>query len=512
MYAFVNTVNSGIVGTNLPTEAMSYNGVYLENEIDGYRTLSVTGRELMESEVAHTEIDGMDGSYYRYKTTPARTITVRYQLRARGSREFREAYNKMNKLLSGEQVKVIFNDESDKYFIGTKTSNTQVDGGSNNVIGEIEIYCSDPRKYSTTEKEFTATDGVLNIVNEGTVPVSIDYEIETVEENGYIGITSSEGMMQFGYVEENKGEPVLKNESIINLNAFYDAKDDVNGTDYMHPTYGTSGTLVPHYHYYEDIGINGRYLGLGTSGEKKGWAYGGLRTVTLPPDSNGHYGSVNFSVDMQLVFYAGLMGQCGEVCVNFLTGDNKLICGCNLYKSDEVGNTAHYEILANGNVLKNWSFTSSHLQNENPFYWGWNGCTVLKEGANIRFSYFGQYYSFYIPEIEEMECKKIQVAVKRCDTDDSKIMNYMGVEALFFSKMHVKKWKDVPNRYPVGSKISIDGATSHYYVDGIYRPQDEVLGTKYFKAPVGATEVQIHVSSSTEKLPKVKARIREAWI
>lgn len=49
MYAFVNTVNSGIVGTNLPTEAMSYNGVYLENEIDGYRTLSVTGRELMES-------------------------------------------------------------------------------------------------------------------------------------------------------------------------------------------------------------------------------------------------------------------------------------------------------------------------------------------------------------------------------------------------------------------------------------------------------------------------------
>ena len=178
MYAFVDTVNSGIAGTNLPAEAMSYNGVYLENEIDGYRTLSVTGRELMESEVTHTEIDGMDGSYYRYKTTPARTITVKYQLRARGSREFREAYNKMNKLLSGEQVKVIFNDESDKYFIGTKTSNTQVDGGSNNVIGEIEIYCSDPRKYSTTEKEFVATDGVLNIVNEGTVPVNIDYDIQ----------------------------------------------------------------------------------------------------------------------------------------------------------------------------------------------------------------------------------------------------------------------------------------------------------------------------------------------
>lgn len=31
----------------LPAEAMSYNGVYLENEIEGYRTLNVSGRELM---------------------------------------------------------------------------------------------------------------------------------------------------------------------------------------------------------------------------------------------------------------------------------------------------------------------------------------------------------------------------------------------------------------------------------------------------------------------------------
>lgn len=244
MYAFVNTVNSGIVGTNLPTEAMSYNGVYLENEIDGYRTLSVTGRELMESEVKHTEIDGMDGSYYRYKTTPARTITVKYQLRARGSREFREAYNKMNKLLSGEQVKVIFNDESDKYFIGTKTSNTQVDGGSNNVIGEIEIYCSDPRKYSSTEKEFTATDGVLNIVNEGTVPVSIDYEIQATSETGYIGIVSTEGVMQYGKIEELDGETYQNSECLATIDSFYNCADDKSGTDIMHPQYGANGTCA----------------------------------------------------------------------------------------------------------------------------------------------------------------------------------------------------------------------------------------------------------------------------
>lgn len=508
MYAFVDTVNSGIVGTNLPTEAMSYNGVYLENEIDGYRTLSVTGRELMESEVTDQEIDGMDGSYYRYKTTPARTITVKYQLRARGSREYREAYNKMNKLLSGEQVKVIFNDESDKYFIGTKTSNTQVDGGSNNVIGEIEIYCSDPRKYSTTEKEFTATDGVLNIVNEGTVPVSIDYDVQTTSETGYIGLVSEEGIMQYGKVEELDGETYKQSEWLASIKDFYNCNDDIGGTDVMHPSYGTNGTLIEH------TWFGNKFIGLGSAGTKKGNANGGLRTLVLPADSNGDTsGAQNFYCWFHLCFYAGLMGQTGEMCINFLTEDDKLICGCNWYKTDSVGNTGHYEIWANGKVLKNWEFTTSHLQAQNPFYYKWGSCDVLKEGANIRFFFWARYYNFYIPEIENMKCAKIQIAVKQWgDRGGNKFMSMIGFDVIDFEKMNVEKWKDIPNRYPSGTNITIDGKSSHIYVNGMARPEDEVLGTQYFKAPVGTSEVKVACSEWTKSQPIVKAKIREAWL
>lgn len=471
MYAFVNTVNSGIVGTNLPTEAMSYNGVYLENEIDGYRTLSVTGRELMESEVKHTEIDGMDGSYYRYKTTPARTITVKYQLRARGSREFREAYNKMNKLLSGEQVKVIFNDESDKYFIGTKTSNTQVDGGSNNVIGEIEIYCSDPRKYSSTEKEFTATDGVLNIVNEGTVPVSIDYEIQATSETGYIGIVSTEGVMQYGKIEELDSETYQQSEHLVSINNFYNCADDTGGTDVMHPQYGSNGTLAEH------TWFNQKFIGFGTVGAKKGSASGGLRTLVIPADSNGDTsGAQNFYCYFHLLFYAGLMGQTGEMCINFLTADNKLICGCNWYKTDTVGNTGHYEFWANGKMLRNFSYTTSHLHTQNPWYWSWGHCDVLKEGGNIRFFYWGGYYNYYIPEIANMKCAKIQIAFKQWgNRGGNQLMSMMGFDVINFTKNNVSKWRDIPNRYPSGTKITIDGKSSHVYVNGMARPQDEII-------------------------------------
>lgn len=508
MYAFVNTVNSGIVGTNLPTEAMSYNGVYLENEIDGYRTLSVTGRELMESEVTDQEIDGMDGSYYRYKTTPARTITVKYQLRARGSREFRDAFNKMNKLLSGEQVKVIFNDESDKYFIGTKTSNTQVDGGSNNVIGEIEIYCSDPCKYSTTEKEFTAIDGVLNIVNEGTVPVSIDYDIQTTSETGYIGLVSENGIMQYGKIEELDGETYKQSEWLASIDDFYKCSDDIGGTDVMHPSYGTNGTLAEH------TWFDKKFIGLGSVGTKKGNANGGLRTLVLPADSSGDAsGAKNFYCWFHLCFYAGLMGQTGEMCINFLTEDDKFICGCNWYKTDAIGNTGHYEIWANGKALKNWSFTTSHLQAQNPFYYKWGSCDVLKEGANIRFFFWARYYNFYIPEIENMKCAKIQIAFKQWgDRSGNKVMSMMGFDVIDFEKMNVEKWKDIPNRYPNGTNITIDGKTSHVYVNGMARPEDEVLGTQYFKAPVGTSEVKVTCSEWTKSQPTVKARIREAWL
>lgn len=508
MYAFVNTVNSGIVGTNLPTEAMSYNGVYLENEIDGYRTLSVTGRELMESEVKHTEIDGMDGSYYRYKTTPARTITVKYQLRARGSREFREAYNKMNKLLSGEQVKVIFNDESDKYFIGTKTSNTQVDGGSNNVIGEIEIYCSDPCKYSTTEKEFTDTDGVLNIVNEGTVPVSIDYEVQTTSETGYIGIVSTEGVMQYGKIEELDGETYQNSECLATIDSFYNCADDKSGTDIMHPQYGANGTCAKKSWFGQN------FLGFGTVGTKKGNASGGLRTLVIPADSNGDSsGAQNFYCYFHLLFYAGLMGQTGEMCINFLTADNKLICGCNFYKTDTVGNTGHYEIWANGKMLRNWNYTTSHLQSQNPWYWNWGHCDILKEGGNIRFFYYGGYYNYYIPEISNMKCAKIQVAFKQWgNRGGNQLMSMMGFDVINYFKNNVSKWRNIPNRYPNGTKITIDGKSSHVYVNGMARPQDEVLGTKYFKAPVGTTEIKTTCSSWSKSKPTVKARIREAWL
>ena len=74
---------------------MSFNGVYLENEIDGYRTLSVQGRELASSSINDIEINSKDGTHYKSRRYGSRIITVKYQLITKSNSEFRKAFNKV---------------------------------------------------------------------------------------------------------------------------------------------------------------------------------------------------------------------------------------------------------------------------------------------------------------------------------------------------------------------------------------------------------------------------------
>lgn len=512
MYSFVDTNSGSAAGNNLPAEAMKYNGVYLENEIPGYKTLYVYGRELMENDIQDEEITGIDGSIYYGKTYPPRTITVGYQLIAEDNAAFRKAYNKMNKILSAEQVQIIFNDEQDKYFVGTKRGAETPDPGSNSIISEFEIYCPDPRKYATTLKEFTASvndEGIMEatIENEGSVPSNIEYEIINHQDNGYIGIVSESGVMEFGRREEADGEDYNQNEMLVTLQDFINAPDDTNGTDVMHPTYGTKGTCSTHKWFDKT------FLGFGTKGDTVGAANGGLRTITIPVDSEGVKGAKNFYTYFHLIFYAGLMGQTGEMCINWLTEDNKMIAGVNWYKTDCSGNTGHYSLHANGKLLKEYSYTTSHLHTQNPWYWDWGHCDIRKEGAKLTFYYWGSYPTFTIPEIENMVCTKIQMAFKQWgDRGGNQLLTYFGFDKFDFQKLGVEKWRDVPNRYSSGSTVTIDGEYAKFYVNDMLKQEDEILGTKYFKVPSGESKIQFYFSSFVTNMPTVTVRIREAWL
>ena len=103
------------------------------NVIPGYRTLYVSGREILGTEITDLETGVSDGTKYRRKRYQPRTIVVGYQLIAEDNSAFRSAYNKLNALLDEEQATLIFADEPDKYYIGTKQGTGEVPAGKNSI-------------------------------------------------------------------------------------------------------------------------------------------------------------------------------------------------------------------------------------------------------------------------------------------------------------------------------------------------------------------------------------------
>ncbi len=184
MYNFidVNEVSDGVV---LPSEALMINGDFIENQIAGYRTLTVQGREALSPDVVGYTTGVRDGSRIKSKRFPERIITITYQLIAESNEAFREAYNKLAAILNVKDAELIFNDEQDKFFVGTPCVIDTVNPGTNSVIGKFEILCADPFKYSVAEYEAESNlveNGFL-IDYKGTYPAFPTLEAEFLKEN-----------------------------------------------------------------------------------------------------------------------------------------------------------------------------------------------------------------------------------------------------------------------------------------------------------------------------------------
>ena len=525
MYEFVDTIESLRGGRTLPSEALNFNGVYLEDEIPGYRTLYVTGREVLSAEIMDAETGTADGTRYQRRRYPPRVITVGYQLIAENNEAFRKAYNKMNALLDAEQAKMIFADELDKYFIGTKQDGGDVPHGRNAITSEIEFYCADPFKYSVKEYEVTAntdSETTIRLDYKGTYRTFPTFEVNMNQgENGFIGFADArKHMLQFGDIEETDEESYQESDTLGTLNDFFNLPDDVNNLDYMHPHYGAKGTLG------ESTWFNTKFLVLKNSGEKVGNANGGLRTLVLPADSQGNAdGCKNFYAYFHVLFYAGLMGQTGEMCINFLTEDNRLICGVNWYKTDTSGNTGHYELVGynpnkkdsddnGGRVLKEYSYTTSHLQSQNPWYWSWGHCDIRKEGNKLTFFWWGSYPSFVIPEIENMKCAKVQIAIKQWgNRSGNQYLTFNGIDNFWIQKLNVEKWKDVPNKFTKGSSVTVRCAEASVEMNGLPKPDIGTINNEWeeFCLRPGLNTIQC-ICSSWAKRPEFKMKYREVYL
>ena len=386
--------------------------------------------------------------------------------------------------------------------------------------GTINFIIADGLAHSKAAREFVFaknSDGIweTEIVNDGSEDAYVNYEIKLKKESGFVGIVSEYGAMQFGKVDEVDGYIERKN-FVITSNQKGDFANWTDGTVNYENTNKIITTKMA-----ADTSYGGR-LGLlpssfKTSGTSGAYQYGAVKEYTLTNPISQWY------IWARAWFETGLMGQTGAWCLTVLDENNHLIAGMAIEKDDTVGNTANVRFLmgdgsGGSRTVKMIPFTPSYWIPPNPY--GSEGrdtnsnmFDLVKEKDRVQFFWYGGYYPFYDSRLANVKAKKIQFFVGQYagrNTTDRKVTHHY-LNDFSFSQLHVDYWKDVPNRYPNGSTIAIDGEKGQIKVNNQIRPDDEILGTTYFKVPPGKTKVQLILSSFAE-ITSATATIQEVYI
>jgi len=170
MYRFYDTTEMVLPREELPSEALCLNGAFIEKMVPGYHTTYTTGREGNSREISQTESSGRDGARFRSVRREPREIRVGFQLESRDARDYADKFNALKKLVKDEEAELIFNDEPDKYFIGTLRNIEINNAGELAVTGELVFQCSDPYKYAVEETTITVN------AEAGVAAFELDYK------------------------------------------------------------------------------------------------------------------------------------------------------------------------------------------------------------------------------------------------------------------------------------------------------------------------------------------------
>lgn len=480
-----------------------------------------TGEELQEVTFAGKTIEvtvslaSRDMAGGRFFDTIEYTPTVREDLG-----EIRDQLARV--LNTRETHELVLPDEPNRYYNAIPSGDIELQGISDwYEETTIKFYVPDGVAHTRATRtfEFAKNDfGVYEaeIVNDGTEDAYVNYEIKLKKESGYVAVTSPYGLLQFGKYDESDGYIDRKNVVITNNQK----GDFANWTD-SNVFYENQRKIVTT-QMTSDAAFGGR-LGLmpasfPTSGTAGAFSYGACKEYILETPVEQWY------IWARAWFETGLVSQNGEWCLAVIDENNHLLAGMAIEKNDRTRNEAYVRFLVGDGdggsiVKKDIKFTPSYWIPPNPYGAqaidrNSNMFDLVKEKDRVQFFWYGGYYPFPASQLNGKKAKRIQFYVGNYAGSNSTTQQFVTHHYLndfTFFELHVPYWKDIPNRYPAGSVIEIDGEKGEFKVNNQVKKDDEILGTMYFKVPPGTTKVQLNISSFAE-IESAKAIIKEVYI
>lgn len=495
-------------------EKIFFNGVELTKYITVARGFTLSIGADFEPKLNSYEISS--GSEFAYTRKKVKSIPVPFYNKTGSFEE----YNELEKALNVNEPKELrFSSWPNKVFYAMPTGTLDFTALARaNGKGTLTFVVVDGLAHSNNDTSFQFAKNASGIweatvVNNGSEPVSVDYEIELANESGFIGIVSDHGAMQFGKVEEVDG--VIAEKSVqLTSNKAGNFANWTNGTVFYESQNKKSVTTMSY-----DTQIGGR-LGVlppTFSNTANGRQFGAIKELALSESAQNWY------LWSKAWFETGQVGQTGAWCLAVVDSNNNFIAGMAIEKTNTTQNQATVHFLlgdgAGGSRSVHYiNFTPSKFIPPNPYgedskNGNRNMFDILKEGDKVTFYWYGKYFVFYEPKIRSVNANKIQFFVGQYSGRNTadQLVTRMYLNDFTFTKIKVPYWKDIPNRYPSGSSIKIVGSKGEFFVNKKMEPNDEIRGTKFFKVPPGETKVQLLVSSFAV-VSSATAKIKEAYI
>lgn len=505
-------IESYVSGLPIPQDAPSFDGIFFEAEVPGYRTIGVEALWDLNSE-ASTYESNKDWSTFKSKKYTSKVLTVNFAITCNSNESLNESIRKLKKLLHQctEKTKVIFNGDSGIYYEGlpmnvkmTKLVNRK------NVSGSFEIHMFDGTGYAVNPT-------VIPLVNESSVNIDYDgtdksYPVIKADIKQSIGFFSCrkghDKKITIGDTNITSITPDLLNydfsrwgetgyqtdawDSYIKETDKWYTPEELNVTDEPHGLYATNGNFEK------------REKGIGSAGAPGiGSFYGpiALHKFTSPVSDLQANITYLFNVDEIIDKQTGGM----EV---FLIGTNPEsdveyeIARLSLYKSAFEPDVGKLRLWVNKKVIETKTFKMTDMtyisKDEVTSY-------IEKDGDTITFNVNGNVFS-YSGLFGGVTPVVTRFAFMLHQNTNNRLPNLEVRNVVIF--------KDSYKALRAGDHVEIDVKNAKVYKNGIIAHN---LGNMYndfeeFYLEPGTNEITFQHSSFAAEPPEYEISFREAYL
>lgn len=518
LYNFTDTQGTPSV-RGLPSEAVSINGTFIENSIEGYTTISTTGRELIGKELSSEVIGASDGAFFDYSRIPDRVITVRFKLEAETSQEFREKFNQLNKILNVEQAQLIFNDELDKYFTGTLQEIEDVPDGLNTVNGSFTFYCADPYKYALDETVVQAAAGESSIMltNDGTGSAFVNAKVTMKDDNGYVGLVLGDRVFQQGLVEQPDEVTKQKSQTLMDAKQFSSGSTTVSGVVPItgnnaitpNATYGKNGTLAVQTFAVGDKAIKAITLPTSPPNVAKTTYGGGLLMWTIPADQNGHVGATSFRFNWRLWFETATIQESANIVFYLVSTTGTAVASMHFDKTSNNNNHSAVSFIVGNKLVKRFSFDPSLWSKITNFPAG--AMSIQKQGDLFTFKYPLGVATYREASLATVECNRITLFIGRANSTFKRLMTRRYVRDFNFIKDNVDYVEDIPNFFSAGDIWELDSVNNKSMINTLPTGIMRDIASRPLLLPTGTYEIALGVSDFAT-IPDWEVSFRKRWL